>query len=76
MKVQRERQKENRDRERINEAAAAAGVLGAGDSSTYLVHFPEGSIAQFSYYLPDVVGINVPVHVLVLFDFFLDLQSW
>lgn len=48
----------------------------AGDSTTYLVNFPEGSIAQFSHYLPDVVGINVPVHVLVLLDFLLYIQSW
>lgn len=53
-----------------------SGVRLAGYSTTYPVDFPEGSIAQFSHYLPDVVGINVPVHVLVLFDFLFYLQSW
>lgn len=40
-------------------------VNGAGTNG-YLVHFPKGSVAQFSYNFPKLLGVQVPLHMFVL----------
>lgn len=44
-------------------------------SATYLVDYPERAIAQLADYLPLVVRVDVPVDVLVLFEFLFDFDS-
>lgn len=44
-------------------------------SATYLVDYPERAIAQLADYLPLVVRVDVPVDVLVLFEFLFYFDS-
>lgn len=42
---------------------------------THLVHFSKRTVAQLANDLPYVVRVDVPMDVLVLFDFLFDFQS-